>query len=124
MFLLAVEEGAFLGCNGWVKEFGYPLGKPLGKAVVNEQEGTMSRKFASGTSVMWNLVANTGRISWSAAGPAGVAAALTTAAGAAGAVRTKEMDILCESGPKPAQPLPPTPSRLSEPNSSHEGAQQ
>ena len=38
MFLLAVEEGAFLGCNGWIPAFGLPLGKPLAKAAVMVHE--------------------------------------------------------------------------------------
>ena len=29
-FLIAVEEGAVLGCNGWQEDFGRPLGAPAG----------------------------------------------------------------------------------------------
>ena len=65
MFLLAVEEGAFLGCNGWSEDFARPLGAPLGKAL--SSGGTMSRKFSSGTSVVWDLEANTGIIYWATA---------------------------------------------------------
>ena len=62
MFLLAVEEGAYLGCNGWSEDFARPLGAPLGKAL--SSAGSMTRKFRSGTSVVWDLEANTGVIHW------------------------------------------------------------
>lgn len=61
-FLLAVEKGAFLGCNGWNKQFAKPLGDPLGPA--KTKGNIMSRKFASGTSVSWDLKLNNGTIKW------------------------------------------------------------
>ena len=64
MFLLAVEEGAFLGCNGWIPAFGLPLGQPLAKAAVSADGLRMTRNFSSGTSVDWDVEANDGVIHW------------------------------------------------------------
>jgi len=62
IFLLAVEEGCILGCNGWDPQFEKPLGNPLGPATV---EGDVyTRKFASGTSVTWNTKTDSGDINW------------------------------------------------------------
>ena len=61
-FLLAVQKGAILVCNGWDEQFGYPLGDPLGPA---EQNGDMvQRKFKSGTNVTWSLSKNEGKVNW------------------------------------------------------------
>lgn len=62
LFLLAVEEGAFLGCQGWTEDFARPLGKPLSAATTVGAK--MSRRFASGTWVEWDLEANTGVVHW------------------------------------------------------------
>ena len=62
LFLLAVEEGAFLGCQGWSEDFARPLGKPLSAATTTGL--TMSRHFESGTWVEWDLEANDGVVHW------------------------------------------------------------
>ena len=62
MFLLAVEEGAILGCNGWDEQFSKPLGVPLGPAV--QKGNTVERHFKSGTYVTWDLSGKTGKIFW------------------------------------------------------------
>ena len=62
MFLLAVEKGAILGCNGWDKQFGKPLGDPLGPAV--QKDNKVERHFKSGTMVTWDLSSKKGNISW------------------------------------------------------------
>ena len=65
LFMLAVEPGAFLGCNGWDPQFGKPLGTPKGPMVRNA-DGTYSRSFQSGTTVSWDprLEGAKGRIHW------------------------------------------------------------
>ena len=62
-FLLGVERGAFIGCNGWDSTLmDRPLGDPQGKAMKN---GThMWRNFSSGTSVAYDLKVQEGRIFW------------------------------------------------------------
>ena len=62
MFLLAVEKGAILGCNGWDHQFSKSLGDPLGPAV--EKNGKVERHFKSGTSVTWDVSRRKGNISW------------------------------------------------------------
>lgn len=52
-FLLAVEEGCFIMCNGWDEVFARPLGNPLGPAEING-EGVMHRKFESGVVARWD----------------------------------------------------------------------
>ena len=56
-FLLAVEEGVFLGTNGWDEQYYYPLGNPLGDAVYTaaskKAPATLVRKFESGTYVVF-----------------------------------------------------------------------
>ena len=62
MFLLAVEKGAILGCDGWDEQFSKPLGDPLGPA---EKTGNMlERHFKSGTYVTWDLSNNQSKIVW------------------------------------------------------------
>ena len=62
MFLLAVEKGAILGCNGWDEKFGKPLGDPTGPAVQSGNE--VKRSFKSGTYVTWDISKHTGKIFW------------------------------------------------------------
>ena len=62
MFLLGVEKGAFLGCNGWDEQFSKPLGDPTGPAVQKGNE--VERKFKSGTYVTWDLSNKKGKIYW------------------------------------------------------------
>lgn len=62
LFLLAVEEGAFLGCQGWSEDFARPLGKPLSAAIT--MGATMTRHFESGTWVEWDLEENDGMVHW------------------------------------------------------------
>jgi hypothetical protein len=62
-FLLAVEEGVFLGTNGWDPDYEKPLGDPLGPAVFTTAEtdtngavvspATLHRNFTSGTYVLF-----------------------------------------------------------------------
>lgn len=59
IYLLVVEEGVFLGGNGWDPVFDKPLGQPLGPAK-NETDASgavvgLSRSFESGTHVHYNL---------------------------------------------------------------------
>ena len=62
MFLLAVEQGAILGCDGWDEQFSKALGDPLGPA---EKTGNMlERHFKSGTYVTWDLSNNQSKIFW------------------------------------------------------------
>lgn len=63
LFLLAVEKGAILGCNGWDDQFSKPLGEPLGPAT--ENGGQVERHFKSGTYVTWDLAKKTGKVFWS-----------------------------------------------------------
>lgn len=53
VFLLALEPGAFLLCNGWSDEFALPLGAPLAPAAQDPSTGEWSRSFAGGTSATW-----------------------------------------------------------------------
>eukprot|EP00117_Sycon_ciliatum_P045242 scpid73696/ scgid32539/ len=62
MFLLVVEEGMFLGTNGWSDEFSNPLGNPLGNAT--EAGKVWSRKFSSGTSVTYDEKGGKAEIHW------------------------------------------------------------
>ena len=62
MFLLAVEKGAILGCNGWDEQFSKPLGDPLAPATKSGNEVT--RHFKSGTYVTWDLTKQQGKIVW------------------------------------------------------------
>ena len=63
-FLIVLEEGMFLGANGWSDDYGKPLGNPLGKA---SQEGHVwSRKFSSGTSVVYDESSSNVTIHWAA----------------------------------------------------------
>ena len=62
MFLLGVERGAILGCNGWDEQFSKPLGDPIGPAV---QKGDQAeRHFKSGTYATWNLASKSGKVFW------------------------------------------------------------
>ena len=62
MFLLAVEKGAILGCNGWDEDFGKPLGDPLGPAT--QKNNTVERHFKMGTYVTWDLAKKKGKVVW------------------------------------------------------------
>eukprot|EP00040_Diaphanoeca_grandis_P009453 m.48910 g.48910 ORF g.48910 m.48910 type:complete len:414 (-) comp20888_c0_seq1:86-1327(-) len=61
-FLLALEEGMFIGCNGWSDDFEKRLGNPTGPAVTTN--GVMRRTFESGTSVMWTVGTQNVNITW------------------------------------------------------------
>lgn len=75
-FLLILEEGCILGCNGhepnpgqdsppqswWTNPLGNPLGPPS-----TDANGVATRKFGSGTVVTLNLKTNSGSIAWGAA---------------------------------------------------------
>ena len=61
-FLLAVEQGAILGCDGWDEQFSKPLGDPLGPAVKNGD--MLERHFKSGTYVTWDLSNDQSKIVW------------------------------------------------------------
>ena len=61
LFLMAVQPGCFLQCNGRMPEFDKPLGAPTGPAVQDAQ-GRWSRRFASGTTASW--ANGTGQVQW------------------------------------------------------------
>lgn len=61
-FLLGVEKGAILGCNGWDKQFSKPLGDPIGPAV--QKGNSVERHFKSGTYVTWDISKKVGNIFW------------------------------------------------------------
>ena len=65
LFMLAVQPGAFLGCNGWDPAFAKPLGTPTGPMERNA-DGTYARGFLSGTTVTWDprLEGSKGKIHW------------------------------------------------------------
>ena len=48
MFLLAVEPGAVLLCQGWDDDFAQPLGLPTAPAAMDAETGTWTRSFARG----------------------------------------------------------------------------
>ena len=69
LFLLLVEEGVFLGANGWHTDYDKPLGAPLGPAYnatdpSNSTRRLLMRKFASGAKIIWDLGAGLGVIQW------------------------------------------------------------
>ena len=70
IFLLLVEEGVFLGANGWDPAFDRPLGEPKGPASNVTGAGGevvgLERSFASGTVVYYNLTNNSATIDWAA----------------------------------------------------------
>jgi hypothetical protein len=51
-FLLGVEPGAYLLCNGWDTRFGRPLGLPIGNATAAGK--IWSRSFKSGVVARWD----------------------------------------------------------------------
>ena len=63
-FLLAVEPGVFLLCNGWDARFDRKLGLPTGKAVLNNSMQVWKRSFASGVTATWDLKAKKGAVEW------------------------------------------------------------
>merc|ERR1719446_199264 len=63
LFLLAVEPGAFLLCNGWDDKYSLPLGLPKSAAKQNSKTGAWSRSFVGGTRVTW--LNGTGTVHWS-----------------------------------------------------------
>lgn len=63
-FLLGVERGAFIGCNGWDPDhMGRPLGNPL--APMHTSGNTLWRNFSTGTSVTWDIRNKKGTVHWS-----------------------------------------------------------
>jgi hypothetical protein len=64
LFLMAVEPGCVLMCNGWADEYAQPLGVPKGPARYDAASATWRREFASGTNASW--CNGTGTINWSA----------------------------------------------------------
>jgi len=61
VFLLALEPGAYVLCNGVADEFALPLGAPLAPAA-QDSTGTWSRSFEGGTSVTWSD--GEGKVTW------------------------------------------------------------
>ena len=61
-FMLALQPGCFLVCQGWDEMFAYPLGDPLGPAIT--ADGVMRRTFASGTSVEYDMSSEKANIRW------------------------------------------------------------
>ena len=66
LFLLALEPGCFLLCQGWDDRFGYKLGLPAGPAAFNATDGSWSRAFLHGTSASWKN--GTGVVRWRGGG--------------------------------------------------------
>ena len=68
LFLLMVEEGMMIGANGWSADYDKPLGNPLGPATnITGPAGNttaLTRAFASGTRVTFDLATGTGHIAW------------------------------------------------------------
>ena len=64
-FLMALEPGMFLLCNGWDDRFDRKLGKPLGKAVEDSASGVWSRAFAGGVKATFDAKTKNGTVSWS-----------------------------------------------------------
>lgn len=62
LFLMAVEPGCVLMCNGWSDEYAHPLGMPQGPASYDAATWTWRRDFASGTSASW--CNGSGTINW------------------------------------------------------------
>jgi hypothetical protein len=72
-FLLVLEEGSILGCNGWDDRFGYALGDPLGPPQLVAVEGTVEgavegavveRKFKSGTVARFDPATKKYTVDW------------------------------------------------------------
>jgi hypothetical protein len=74
-FLMVVEKGAVLGCNGWDERFGYPLGDPLTPPQLVTRvaadgssdlgaDRTVERKFKSGTVVRFDPSTKKYTIDW------------------------------------------------------------
>eukprot|EP00035_Acanthoeca_spectabilis_P033118 m.22054 g.22054 ORF g.22054 m.22054 type:complete len:388 (+) comp5758_c0_seq1:36-1199(+) len=61
-FLLGVEKGAFVSCQGWDPQFANPLGDPLGPA--KDDGAALSRHFSSGTSVRYNYKQDVAELNW------------------------------------------------------------
>jgi hypothetical protein len=61
-FMLVLEAGCYLTCQGWDRQFEYPLGAPLGAATTTH--GVMRRKFTSGTEVQYALATKVATIHW------------------------------------------------------------
>jgi len=62
VFMLGMEPGCFLICQGWSEDFGKPIGRPRGPAVTTG--GVMKRSFASGATVEWELGTQNTTIIW------------------------------------------------------------
>ena len=71
-FLIAAWDGMFLeaspccgtsATDAWTPEYGFKLGPPLAKAVL-QANGTYHRKFASGTTVDFDTLTGVGTVSW------------------------------------------------------------
>ena len=63
LFLMAVQPGCVLMCNGWAEEYAQPLGMPTtGGASYDAASWTWRREFASGTVATW--CNGTGTIHW------------------------------------------------------------
>jgi hypothetical protein len=62
-FMLVVEEGAFVGCNGNDARFDLPLGNPTGPAV-EKPASHWTRSFSSGTQVWYDESTHNATISW------------------------------------------------------------
>lgn len=61
-FLVAVEQGGLIGCNGWQGEYGNPLGDPKGPAT--KQGKAYTRTFSSGTVAMYDDSTKRGSVKW------------------------------------------------------------
>ena len=63
-FLIVIEPGMFLLCNGWDDRFSRPLGRPTGKAKLDNTTQTWTRSFMSGVTATWNVAQQQGTVAW------------------------------------------------------------
>jgi hypothetical protein len=63
MFLLAVEPGAVLLCQGWSNDFAQPLGMPTAATSTDRETGSWTRSFAHGA-VATVRADGTGTVEW------------------------------------------------------------
>jgi hypothetical protein len=63
MFLLAIEPGAVLLCQGWDEQFARPMGLPTATATMDTETGVWTRSFARGATATV-FADGSGSVSW------------------------------------------------------------